>query len=229
MSMRRPLPPDAPHAAADEWILAAAAAGGSVVVGALLGVGVGRVAFPAAKPSYHRLADKFARSLMEFARGVHARPFAPRPPAPGTVPFSLTQKRAVILKGPHQTTQGLLAHAIRYEWYPWWWRLVCGSPRGLFLQGDQVSPTAVDWSRSQLDIDANKSPIATLLDAIQARESQQRVRGLLFRTFPRSLPRALHPQGLKLELERSTQIRSRPSRSLYHLTFVWHVAMIISF
>lgn len=152
----------------------------------------------------YRAAGKFARSLMEVAESAtcYSTPFVPRP-----VPFSLTQTQAVILKGPRlagKTT--LLSHAIKYDWYPWWRRWL-SPPRGLFLEGNQSSPTADEWFRSQMDCKANRSPIDTLIDALQARESQQRLRNLLFDHFP-PLPRVLQPQPSLLIIDQTEELLS---------------------
>ena len=161
---------------------------GAVALGSSVALALGAV-----KYGQSRAAGRFARSLMSEASGMlgDASPYLPRR---GGAPFPLTQTRVVILKAPRLSgTTTLLSHAIRYEWYPWWRRML-SPPRGMLLEGQPCARSPSEWFAGQLDKEASKSPITSLRKEIIARHSDQRIRLLLRRWFGKSLPRLLRAQ-----------------------------------
>jgi hypothetical protein len=170
-------------------------------------VALGTAAFGTASIAGTRLlrraTTKFQSSLiMESQRAINAAsPYLRRHP-----PLPSFFDRAVIITGPHRSGKSVfISHSILNNIFPWWSRTLF-PPFGFFLQGNSESPNAREWLKTQVSHTAAENPLGAILDHVTKRHTQQRVRILLNRLFPNSLPRFLRPQPSYIIIDQAEEL-----------------------
>jgi hypothetical protein len=176
---------------------------GPVAVPAVLVLGGGAAV---TRVLYERAHQRFSTNIVNQARRVieDAHPFSPRStqlPALGSL------DRGMILQGEYRAGKtASIADTILTQWYPWWFQTIC-PPRGYFFRGNTAHATARDWLASQVSEDEKGNPISALEAMVNARHSQQWIRGLLVRSFPTyKLPSLLRPQPSLLIIDECEEL-----------------------
>lgn len=98
-----------------------------------------------------------------------------------------------------------LANVILNEMYPWWYRYLC-PPRGLFLTGDQQSPTIDSWLKDQIGTTEKDCPWSAIMDLLSERREEQRVRAFLHGVFKSKLPTFLMPQPAIIVVDQAEEL-----------------------
>jgi len=83
-------------------------------------------------------------------------------------------------------------------------------PRGLYLLGDQYHSSMHNWLKQQVSTLGKDDGKGTLMDLALDRYDEQKIRGMLIRTFgPTWLPRFLHPQPSIIIVDQAEELLRR--------------------
>ena len=101
-----------------------------------------------------------------------------------------------------------IAHHILYEMFPWWYRTIF-PPRGLFLCGSQEALTLNNWLKGEIATTDRENPMASILDLVTSRYTEQRFRLALNKFFDGKLPRLLKPQPTIIIVDQAEELLRR--------------------
>jgi hypothetical protein len=111
--------------------------------------------------------------------------------------------KSVALVGDNRSGKTIfLCHTILNDLYPWWYRFFCPT-RGLFLNGSQRSTTIDGWLKNQISTTERDDPWSAVVDMLNQRRKEQRVRVFLQTVFKSRLPDLLKPQPVIIVVDQA--------------------------